>query len=155
MIADCDVKPELGHIVLNVRSLSVSMPFYRDVLGMRVRRHGKVNRRPMAFLSFGSKDHDIALLEVGPSASLQDETRAGLRHVAFRIGDRMEQLRAFKQHLDGLGLTPLRTSEHRTSWSIYLRDPDGIELEVYVDSETPVWNPDGEVEVTHPKLNLD
>jgi catechol-2,3-dioxygenase len=155
LIGDCDVKLELGHIVLNVRSLDVSMPFYRDVLGMRMRRGGRVNGRPMAFLSFGSKDHDIALLEVGLSASPQDETRAGLRHVAFRIGDRIEQLRTFKKHLDVLGITPRRTSEHRTSWSIYMQDPDGIELEVYVESKTPIWDAEGEIEVTNSQFHLD
>lgn len=149
------MKLELGHLVLNVKSLDVSVPFYRNVLGMRLRRRGKVNGRQMAFLSFGSRDHDIALLEVGASAHSQDETRAGLRHVAFRIGDRIEQWRAFKEHLDVLGITPRRTSEHRTSWSIYMQDPDGIELEVYVESETPIWNADGEIEVTNSKLHLD
>ncbi len=149
------MKLELGHLVLNVQNLDVSVPFYCNVLGMRLRRRGKVNGRQMAFLSFGSKDHDIGLLEVGASAHPQDETRAGLRHVAFRIGDRIEQLRAFKKHLDVLRITPRRTSEHRTSWSIYMQDPDGIELEVYVDSETPVWDADGEVEAINPQLHFD
>ena len=149
------MKLELGHLVLNVQNLDVSVPFYCNVLGMRLRRRGKVNGRQMAFLSFGSKDHDIGLLEVGASAHPQDDTRAGLRHVAFRIGDRIEQLRAFKKHLDVLGITPRRTSEHRTSRSIYMQDPDGIELEVYVDSETPVWDADGEVEAINPQLHFD
>jgi len=61
-------------------------------------------------------------------------------------------LHAFKKHLDVLAITPCRMSEHRTSRSIYLQDPDGIELEVYVDSETPVWDAGGEVEVTNPQL---
>ncbi len=149
------MKLELGHLVLNVKSLDVSVPFYCKVLGMRLRRRGKVNGRPMAFLSFGSKDHDIALLELGASAHPQDEARAGLRHVAFRIGGRIEHLRAFKKHLDILAVRPRRMSEHRTSRSIYVQDPDGIELEVYVDSETPVWEAGGEIDVTNPQLRLD
>ena len=149
------MKLELGHLVLNVKNLDVSVPFYCKVLGMRLRRRGQVNGRPMAFLSFGSKDHDIALLELGASAHPQDETRAGLRHVAFRIGDRIEQLHGFKKHLDVLAITPRRMSEHRTSRSIYVQDPDGIELEVYVDSETPVWEAGGEIGVTNAQLRLD
>jgi len=109
----------------------------------------------MAFLSFGSKDHDIGLLVAVASAHPQGDTHAGLRHVAFRIGDRIEQLRAFKKHLDVLGITPRRTSEHRTSRSIYMQDPDGIELEVYVESETPIWDAAGEIEVTNPQIHLD
>jgi catechol-2,3-dioxygenase len=149
------MKLELGHLVLNVNDLSVSVPFYCKVLGMRLRRRGKVNGRPMAFLSFGSKDHDIALLELGASAHPRDEARAGLRHVAFRVGDQIEQLHAFKKHLDVLAITPRRMSEHRTSRSIYLQDPDGIELEVYVDSETPVWDAGEEIELINPQPSLD
>jgi catechol-2,3-dioxygenase len=149
------VKLELGHLVLNVKNLDVSVPFYCNALGMRLRRRGKVNGKPMAFLSFGLKDHDIGLLEVGASAHPQDDTHAGLRHVAFRMGGRIEQLRAFKEHVDVLGITPRRTNEHRTSQSIYMQDPDGIELEVYVESETPIWDAAGEIEVTDSKLHLD
>lgn len=129
---DEEMKLELGHVVLKVRSLDISVPFYCSVLGMHERRRSKV--RPMAFLSFGDRDHDIGLLEVDASEQPHDQTRAGLAHVAFRIGDRVEKLRAFRKHLDALGVAPQSMTEHRFSSSIYVRDPDGIELEVYVDT---------------------
>jgi catechol-2,3-dioxygenase len=138
------MKPEIGHVVLKVRSLRVSVPFYCSVLGMHERRRRKVNSREMAFLTFGERDHDIGLLEVGASAHPHDEARAGLRHVAFRIGDRIEELHVFKAHLDTVGIEPERMTEHRFSKSIYLRDPDGLELEVYVDSDCPALDAEGE-----------
>lgn len=109
----------------------------------------------MAFLSFGTRDHDIALSQLDAGALAHDGLRAGLRHVAFRIGDRVEQLRAFKMRLDCLGIGARRMLQHRVSSSIYLLDPDGMELEIYVDSGTPVWDADGQIEVTNPELRLD
>ncbi len=135
------MKLEIGHVVFKVGSLDISLPFYCSVLGMHERRRRKVKGRKMAFLTFGERDHDIGLLEVGASTPPHDETRAGLAHIAFRIGDRIEKLRAFKKHLDVLGVVPRSMTEHRFSSSIYLRDPDGIELEVYVDSGAPTGTP--------------
>ena len=146
---------ELGHLVLSVRSLDVSVPFYCNVFGIRTRRRTKVGGKRMAFLTFGARDHDIAFVEVGASAPPHDENRSGLQHIAFRIGNRIEELRAFKKHLDALGIMPHRVREHRVSWSIYMRDPDGIELEAYVDSDTPILEADGELEVIHRPFHLD
>ena len=45
-------------------------------------------------------------------------------------------------------------TEHRNSNSIYLRDPDGIEVEFYVDSAPPVWAGEVETEAHNPPLVL-
>lgn len=135
LIRDDEMKFEIGHVVLKVRSLDISLPFYCSVLGMRERRRRKVNGKEMAFLSFGDRDHDIGLLEVGASAHAHEAAGAGLQHVAFRIGNGVEELRTFKKHLDALGVAPQRMVEHRFSSSIYMRDPDGTELEVYVETD--------------------
>jgi catechol-2,3-dioxygenase len=133
------MKTTLGHVVLNVTSIRESERFYRQVLGMKKRRGGKVNGKAMVFLTFGSRDHDVALLESDPAARCANRSGVGLRHIAFRIGERLEELRAFKKHLDKLGIAPNRITEHRVSQSIYLHDPDGVEIEIYVDSDTPIW----------------
>lgn len=149
---------ELGHLVIGVRSLDVSVPFYCRVFGMRKRRERgstEMRGKPMAFLTFGDRDHDIALLELGISAHPHDETRAGLQHIAFRVGGRIEQLREFRKRLDDLGVVPYRMREHHVSWSIYLRDPDGIELEAYVESDTPVLEADSKLERINRPFQLD
>lgn len=153
---DMDVK--LGHLVIGVRSLEAAVPFYCRVFGLRKRRERRsteVRGKPMAFLTFGDQDHDIALLELGSSAQPHDETRAGLQHIAFRVGGGIEQLRAFKKRLDALGIGPCRMREHRVSWSLYFRDPDGIELEAYVDSAAPVFDADGKLEGINRPFQLD
>ena len=89
----------------------------------------------MAFLTFGEKDHDIGLLKLSTPAQRHDPAHADLAHIALCIGDRIEELGAFKKHLSALGIVPQRETEHLFSSSVYIQDPDGIEIEVYVDLE--------------------
>jgi catechol-2,3-dioxygenase len=127
----------LGHIVLNVRSLAVSTPFYCQVLGLKeVAR----NALQMVFLSFGVKDHDVALRQVEPTANGHDESAVGLRQVAFRVGDEVGALRAFQAHLEARGIPIRRIHEHVASTSIYFSDPDGIELEAYIEHPAETWS---------------
>jgi len=67
---------KLGHAVLKVRSLAVSVPFYRDVIGLtEVARHGG----RMAFFSCGENHHDLALLEIGAQAQSPKNHQVGER----------------------------------------------------------------------------
>lgn len=129
----------LGHAVLKVRSLERSAAFYRDLLGMRevARYQGK-----MAFFSLGSNHHDLALLEVGARAADADPGAVGLYHLAFKVGDSLGELRAVKAELEGRGVAILGMSDHRVSQSLYILDPDGTELELYVDADPALWRAD-------------
>jgi catechol 2,3-dioxygenase len=125
----------LAHVVLKVRRLEKSIPFYRDVLGLKlVARY----RGAMAFFSAGSNHHDIALLEVA-DASQPPSRSIGLYHVAFKIGNSLDELRAFKTHLEKHGVAILGMSDHRVSQSLYITDPDGIEIEILVDADPKIW----------------
>ena len=126
----------LGHIVLNVRDLAVSVPFYCKVLGLT--EVGR-NAQRMVLLSFGVRDHDLALRPVERSANGHDGGAVGLRHVAFQIGKDLDELRAFRSHLDACGVPIARITEHVASTSIYFSDPDGIELEAYIEHPEETW----------------
>jgi catechol 2,3-dioxygenase len=127
---------KLGHAVLKVRSLAISVPFYRDVLGLKEVAH---YQEAMVFFSCGDSHHDLALLEVGPDAPDAPEHGVGLYHLAFKIGDSLDELRAFRDHLHALGIPLAGQSDHRVSQSLYLQDPDGLLLECYVDADPSVW----------------
>ena len=118
----------LGHVVIRVRDLKKSEAFYRDVLGLPVCAHYDKDGLNMAFFTLGDH-HDFAIME---SEALGEEARSGLDHVAFKIGDDLEDLVAAKSYLDGMGIEtdPI---DHDVTKSLYLADPDGNGIELYID----------------------
>ena len=143
----------VGHVVLKVRDLERAARFYREVLGLAEVARATFGR-PMAFFSTGDNHHDIALLEVGPDAAVPERNAVGLYHVALKIGDSLDELRAAKAHLEAHGLTDLRLTDHRVSQSIYLTDPDGHGLELYVDADPAIWRQDPHAVAHASPLNL-
>lgn len=75
----------LGHIVLNVASLTKSEKFYRSVLGLKVSARNKQTK--MTFLSYGREHHDVALQALP----------AGAKHVT---GKGMPKLHHFCIYVD-------------------------------------------------------
>jgi catechol 2,3-dioxygenase len=128
----------LGHAVLKVRELTAALAFYRDVLGLKeVARH-----RDMVFLSGGTRHHDLALVETRAMAPAPASDAPGLHHLAFKVGDDLATLRAWRDRLLSLHIRILGQSDHRVSQSIYLRDPDGLLVELYVDADPAIWRDD-------------
>jgi len=126
----------IGHVVLKVRNLERSAAFYRDVLGMQeVMRY----RGAMAFFSFGSNHHDIGLLQLGDRAPDPEPHAVGLYHIAFKVGDTLDELRACKAQLEQHGVQLIGMSDHGVSQSLYLADPDGNEIELFVDADPASW----------------
>jgi catechol 2,3-dioxygenase len=130
----------VGHVVLKVRELARSVPFYTRVLGLR--EVGRYGPDMVFFTAHGGNHHDLAIQEVGGQARPADPAAVGLVHVALKIGDSVEALRAAKAELEAAGVPILRMENHVVSKSIYFCDPDGNELEVYVDSDPGVWRDD-------------
>lgn len=141
----------LGHVVLKVRSLERSVPFYRDVLGLK--KVGQLENR-MVFFSIVDNHHDVALLEVGDDAPDAADKAPGLAHVALKVGDTMNELREAKNWLVGHGVEPEALRDHVVSKSIYFRDPDGNQLEVFVDGDPEVWHADPQMVATSKPLEL-
>ncbi|MGQ9861216.1 MAG: VOC family protein [Thiobacillaceae bacterium] len=128
----------LGHAVLKVRNLALALAFYRDVLGLKaVARH-----RDLVFLSGGARHHDLALVQTRTTEPAPADGAPGLHHLAFKVGDDLATLRAWRDRLLALDIRILGQSDHRVSQSLYLRDPDGLLVELYVDADPALWRDD-------------
>jgi catechol 2,3-dioxygenase len=127
------IRPErIAHVVIKVRDLERSRKFYTEVLGMQFMK--EIPELKIAFFSNNGRDHhEIALLEVGPQAEAPRANELGLLHIAFRLRSE-EELRAAYQELKARGVPVSFTVNHGITKSVYFRDPDGYELEVYCDN---------------------
>jgi len=124
----------LGHVVVKVHSAQRSEAFYSGILGIPVVSRISEPVR-MTFFSLGSgHHHDFAVLEVGDDAPAPDSGATGLAHVAFKIGDSLEEYRSAEADLNAAQITVLYTAERTHTKSLHLHDPDGNEVELYVDS---------------------
>ena len=135
----------LGHIVLRVRDLERAERFYTGVLGFKV--SGRIPGA-MTFFTLGEQSHDLAVLSVGPNAPAPDPHRVGLYHFALRLAT-FDDLKAAYRTLQEKGVPIIGAVDHGVSQGIYLRDPDGNEIELYYELPPEAW-PDRERPLDRP-----
>jgi catechol-2,3-dioxygenase len=123
----------LGHVVLRVRNIEQSEPFYRDVLGLQVRE--KHPGRAI-FFTCGQQHHDLAIFQVGEDAPPPEDGRVGMYHVALKLPN-FDQLKALYANAKSSGANVVGMNWHQGSKSVYVKDPDGLEIEVYCDADQP------------------
>jgi len=128
----------LGHVVLRVSDRSRAEKFYNGVLGLPICARYEEGPK-MTFFTLGNH-HDFAVMEVSGEGSSRSETAVGLHHVAFKIGDSLDELREAKAKLESAGLR-LNPIDHEVTKSLYFEDPDGNGVELYVDA-SDVWRQD-------------
>jgi catechol 2,3-dioxygenase-like lactoylglutathione lyase family enzyme len=123
----------LGHVVLKVRNLQRSEDFYSGILGMRAIL--RLFDPRMTFLSIQTTEnhHDFALMELGPVAPAAAGDATGLAHVAFKVGSSLEEFGLARSLLDESGTPVLYEAQRGFSRSVHVLDPDGNEIELYVD----------------------
>ncbi|MFQ5598498.1 MAG: VOC family protein [Nitrospiria bacterium] len=130
----------LGHVVFYVKDLQRALGFYRDLLGFQ--EIGRIFEGKAAGLTSGRTHHELLLIEVGDAPKPSAGRRLGLYHIGIKIGDDLDALRAAKAELEAQGIAIEGMSDHTVSQSLYLSDPDGNEVELYVDADPKVWKDD-------------
>ena len=129
--------PELGHIVLYVRDLEKSRDFYREVVGLR--QVGMIFNNRGAVLSSGRTHHELLLIQVNDAPGPLQGKRIGLYHVGWKVGNDLDDLRRAKQRVEAFGAVIDGLADHTVSQSLYIRDPDGNEVELFVDNPDFDW----------------
>jgi catechol 2,3-dioxygenase len=136
---------ELGHLVLYVRNLERSAAFYRDVLGWRQLAPSQQFGFPAAAFSAPSNrtHHELLLIEVGEDAQALPQGRhVGLYHFGLKVGDTDDALRDALRTVQEAGTPVVGASDHTVTHSLYVHDPDGNEIELYVDVPGVDWTSD-------------
>lgn len=131
---------DLGHAVFYVQDLEWSLVFYRDLLGFK--EIGRIFDGKAAALTSGRTHHELLLIEVGAAPSALPGWRLGLYHIRIKIGDSLDELRAVKRELEEAGVSIIGMSDHSMSQSLYMADPDGNGVELYVDVGPTIWEND-------------
>jgi catechol 2,3-dioxygenase len=135
---------ELGHLVLYVRNLDRSRRFYRDLLGWReITVPGKELGFPAAAFTSGRTHHELLLIEVGDDAApIPRGRRVGMYHFGLKIGETDDELRDARDQLVAAGARLVGATDHGVTHSLYIEDPDGNEIELYIDVQPAVWKDD-------------
>jgi catechol-2,3-dioxygenase len=127
-------KLSLSHLELCVKDVERMERFYCEVLGFMATDRGE-GTSAMVFLSRSPDEHHQIVLSPG------GDGRPGvLDHVALRV-DTLAALRTIFDRLKSCDDVDFETVSHGTTWSIYLKDPEGNRVEVFTDTPWHVDQP--------------
>ena len=133
----------LQHLVLWVSNVERSVRFYTEVLGFEV----KTRSPNAAFLKIPGTpdDHHLGLFEhtgvPGPHEGV-----ARMYHSAWEVGDITDLVRARRRLMEAGAL--VGSSNHGVSLSLYAKDPDGLEFEIF-------WTVPGGTSIGTKELDLE
>ena len=126
----------LGHVNIFVRNAERSRQWYEDLLGLHT-----YDFKPgvAAFMSADIElSHEIALIEVGENAPLQEKGQVGLNHMAWYMHS-LDDLKELYHRIKEKNITIDRISDHGLSIGIYLQDPDGNGIELSYELPRSEW----------------
>jgi catechol 2,3-dioxygenase len=124
----------LGPVHLRVSDLGRSLDYYTQVLGLEARN----TTATTAALHAIGEDTPLVVLDAEPgTAPVRAQSRLGLYHYAILLPDRAA-LGRLLGHLARIGVR-VGSSNHLVSEALYLRDPDGLGIEVYADRPRSEW----------------
>lgn len=125
----------VGHVVLKMRDLEAAKHFYGDILGMKV-----ANEREGfgVFFRFNDYHHDIAVFQVDEDAASPEKNQVGLAHVAL-VADSLDTVKAIYRRLKDHDVPIDRTRDHGYTKSVYCKDPEGNEIEIYCEVPEKPW----------------
>ncbi|RLQ93602.1 VOC family protein [Falsibacillus albus] len=138
----------VSQVNLKVQNLERSIVFYKEVIGFKVLEQSSSS----ATLSADGKTALLSLEQPDHVVPKQGRT-TGLYHFALLLPQRTDLARIV-QHFRANGVQ-FGSSDHLVSEALYLSDPDGNGIEIYVDREPAEWSwSNGEVEMTVDPLNF-
>lgn len=128
---------ELGHVVLFVHDIEKMTHFYETVLGFP-----RIGSQPgMVAFSSGRTHHELLLIRIGTRPRTRTQPEPGLYHIGLKIGNTDEELKKAIIDLEKHHISISGMSDHTVTHSLYIEDPEGNEVELYVDIDDQ-WKKD-------------
>jgi catechol 2,3-dioxygenase-like lactoylglutathione lyase family enzyme len=124
--------PTLAHVAVTVRDLSVSVPWYRALIGSDpvLDEDTDAGFHHSVFLLGNGTLFGLHQHTTDPSDQPFSEHNIGLDHVGFGVADRAE-LERWQTRLDELGVPHGGIVDAHYGSGLSFRDPDGITLEFF------------------------
>ena len=139
---------EIGRVTLTVRDLPRTADFYARALGL------EKLAADTAEVSLGAGNRALVTLVADPAARQHSAREAGLFHTAFLLPSRAA-LGAWVHHASNTRLPVQGASDHKVSEALYLADPEGNGIEIYVDRPRSAWTrADGSIQMTTDPLDI-
>lgn len=125
------------HIAIICSDYEISKKFYTEVLGLEIIREVYRKDRNSVKLDLSLNGHYIIELFwfPDPPKRLTEPEACGLRHLAFEVNDLEAEIERINAH--SYTLEPIRIDEFTGKRFTFLKDPDGLPIELYEEG-----NPD-------------
>lgn len=124
-------------IAITVRDLDRQAAFYQDAIGLELLERGATEA------SLGAGGRRLLRLIGDAGARPEDPRSAGLFHMAFLLPSRAD-LGRWLLRATQAGVSLDGASDHGVSEALYLTDPEGNGIEVYVDRAAAEWPRDAD-----------
>lgn len=139
----------IGSVMLRVRDLPEMERFYRDMLGLTT-----LSNSP-GHLRLGRGEQVLLELVSDTGLARNDRREAGLFHTAFLLPSRVD-LAHWLVHAAEQRVALQGASDHIVSEAIYLADPEGNGIEIYVDRPPSAWrDTSGKIRMSTDPLDMD
>lgn len=145
--AATDPAPNLlfSHMGISVSDIVRMEDFYTRVLGFTVTDRGEAAGLTLVFLSRDPMDHHQIILATGrpaemPVNSANPQYGPSINQISFRMAT-IGNLRSMYERLVAEGSAGLFPASHGIAWSVYAHDPEGNNLEFFVDSDWYISQP--------------
>lgn len=119
-------------VTLLVKDLSRSIEFYERILKFVITYQEKQS------IGFGANPKDTIIHLIEDRNAIEQDITLGLYHFAILLPNRTELARVIRQ-LASSRYPITGASDHGVSEAIYLDDPDGNGIEIYVDKDDHEW----------------
>jgi catechol-2,3-dioxygenase len=139
------VNLKFSHMGISVRDLPNMEKFYTTVLDFTITDRGQAAGMDLVFMSRDPDDHHQVVLATGRPANMplntaNDQFGPSINQISFKLGS-MDDLREIHKRLQAWGTSHIFPANHGIAWSVYSHDPEGNNLEFFVDTEWYVHQP--------------